>query len=417
MASPVADSYSGNTALNCGRFSILNTVALVGDSLTENQIGYNLSPFHVANGMTGGKFQLIGNIGVSGEEVALVLARIDNQYSNIHPGLGGLAPLGWIELRIGTNDARAGAFNSTIQGQYDALLAKLLTYATKVIVKPVPPLGGSYTANNAYVPAYNAYLQGKCAASGGALIWIDDCVNVKDGSGNQISAFFSDGIHFTTKGVWQLATDTATALAAAIAQVNYASPISTDAADKYPAQPQWVPNLVNAGTSGSSGGGITGVVANNWSLWGGGGSTGIASVVAADAGDANQTPWQRFTPTSMVGGSSCTLATSLSGRAISASVPTTFEQVLQIRLNALDTNIINDIKSYIQGLSGNSLTYDLDVKMGGGVYSQVLTMRSNMPRRTLLSDTGATLYIDIHAIASSSSALGSVDFRCITVRG
>ena len=142
-ATPVVyDLVASGGTIYGGRVAVpsLATVALVGDSLTDKT--YGLSPFPVANGVSGGRLQVIENVGVQSQTVAQVLARIDNQhdaspYSTA--GLAGLPPLGFVDLRIGTNDARTGAFGSKA-ATYDALFVKLLGYAEKVIVRPVPPL-------------------------------------------------------------------------------------------------------------------------------------------------------------------------------------------------------------------------------------------------------------------------------------
>lgn len=422
MAYPVATSFSAASGqpIWMGIFAPVAPpiqTGLLGDSLTDQNLG-NISPFHNANGMIGGLLQLIVNIGVYGNTVQQMLARIDNAYTDPNPGFGGLPPLGFVEFRGGTNNARGGVIGS-LTATYDSLFAKLLTYAQYVIVKPVPPIGGSESAANANVPGYNAYLQAKCAASGGKLIWVDDCVNVKDGSGNQLPAFFNaDGIHFSNQGVWQLALDSVAGYTALLAPFSYSSPISTDPADKYPAQPQWVPNHVNAGTSGSPGN-MSGTLPNNWGLWAnGGGITGAGSILASV--DTNPVPWIHIGPTQVTttgSGESIQLAITLTGRTITGVDPGPLEIVSQIRLNALDSTKINVIRQWMQGSDGSKITPDLEMKMGGGALTKTLTMRQKLPRKTAFAAAGATLYIELGIVANGSSALGFADFRCDTIRG
>lgn len=395
------------------------TTALVGDSLTDKT--YGLSPFPVANGLSGGRLQVIKNIGVQSQTVANVLARIDNQhdaspYSTA--GLAGLPPLGIIDLRIGTNDARTGAFGSKA-ATYDALFVKLLGYAEKVIVRAVPPLGGPAAAANANVPAYNDYLSAKCAASGGSLIWLDDCVNMRDGSGAQLAQYFDeDGIHFIDFGIWQAGLDSQTVFEAILAAGNYPDPRSTDSADKYPAQPQWVTNHVNAGTSGSASGGFTGTVPTGWSVGPNGSGMGVVcSIVPSD--DDDPTPWLRRTINLTGASGNIRTTTTLAGRSVTTVDPSEYEMVMQLRFNNLDTTYFSRVESWVQGTPGGALTDDILCRFGGaGVINKTLTMRQKYARlNATAATTNSILYLDLTVRASGSGSLGSFDTRCVTIRG
>jgi hypothetical protein len=413
---------SGGTIYG-GRVAVpsLATVALVGDSLTDKT--YGLSPFPVANGVSGGRLQVIENIGVQSQTVSQVLARIDNQhdaspYSTA--GLAGLPPLGFVDLRIGTNDARTGAFGSKA-ATYDALFVKLLGYAEKVIVRPVPPLGGPVVAANANVPAYNAYLSAKCAASGGALIWLDDCVSMKDGAGAQLAQFFDeDGIHFNDFGTWQAGLDSQAVYESIIAAGNYPDPRSTDSADKYPAQPQWVTNHVNAGTSGTATGGFTGTVPTGWGVSpNGSGMTVVCSIVAADVGDANQTPWLRRTITATGASGNVRTTTTLAGRSVTTIDPSEYETVMELRFNNLNPAYFSGVRSWVQGTPGGALTDTLMCRIGGtDLINETLVMRQKYERlNATAATTNSILYLDLTVKATGSGALGSFDTRCVTIRG
>ncbi len=424
MASPVNDTYTvgSGKSIFAGRFEpIPNTIVLVGDSLTDMNLG-NISPYTVTNGINGGLLKEIGNIGVYGNTVGQMLARIDNSYTNVNPGLAGFGTIGWIEFRGGTNNARSSAITPTIISTYDALFAKLLSYAGRVFVKPVPPIGGPEAASNANVPSYNTYLQAKCAASGGKLIWVDDCVNMKDMSGNQISTYFvSDGVHFSNAGVYRMAVDGAATILSTISPYNYISPISTDPLDKYPATNQWIPNHTNIGTGGSFGN-LSGTVPNNWGLWGnGGGMIASASIVNADVSDPNQTKWIRVTPSQVnasTGAESFQLTTVLSGRTITTTDPSKLDFIVQIRLNNLNTTNFSKLTCWVQGGSGNFLVRPLEAKFGGsGIISNTLVLRHCLDRHTATNETTETLYLNMQVGSTGNSNLGSFDVRCVTVRG
>jgi hypothetical protein len=395
---------------------------LVGDSLTDPN-GYNLSPFHDANGMSGGLLQPIINAGYQGNTIGDLLARIDNPYTNpsITRGLAGAPALGWGEIRIGTNNARASAFGG-LASAYDTLFPKLLGYANFWFVKPVLPIGGPEVAANANVAEFNTYLAAKCAASGGRLIWIDDGVNVRDGSGNQLAAFFLiDGVHLSPRGVWQCALDSAAAMAAALAPYSYASPVSADPADKYPAQPQWNTNHTNIGTAGGMGSNFTGTVPDNWYVGpNGGGIAGVCSIVAAVGGDANTAPWLRVQPTQVTrtgAGETVRLGVSLAERTITTSDPTALELVYQIRLTNFDSDKMNVLTSWVQANTGDLLCPVTEVKMGGGLLTKTLTMRAKMPRQTAVAATSATLFMDLVIAANGTGLTGTFDVRCFTIRG
>lgn len=424
--SAVAVTYTGTGGvIYGGKFvpTVPIQTALVGDSLTD-PVGYNLSPFHNANGMTGGLLQPIINAGYQGHTVQDLMARIDNPCTNasVTRGLAGAPALGWGEIRIGTNNARAGAFGA-LAATYDALFVKLLGYAHFWFVKPVPPIGGPEVAENANVAAFNTYLAAKCAASGGRLIWIDDCVNLRDGSGNQLAAFFlSDGVHFSPRGVWQAALDSASAMAAALAPYSYASPVSTDPADKYPAQPQWDTNHVNASTAGGMDSNFTGTVPDAWYVAANGsGIGGTTTPVAAVGGDTNAVPWLRVLPTHVArtgGGETVRIASTMASRTITTSDPSVLELVYQIRLTNFDSDKMNIIRSWVQASTGDFLCPVTEVKMGGGLITQILTMRTKMPREAPFNAaTGSTLIMDLVISSNGTGLTGTFDVRCFTIRG
>lgn len=418
MATPVADSYScatGDVIAGGRNYLPLSTTAIFGDSLTAES--YGIASFYWLNGLTGGGLKLVANAGVGGDTLSNMLTRVDNAYTAGSPGLSGTTPLGYVVFRGGTNNARSNATIASIAATYTSLLNAIATYADRVIILAVPPLGESGGANNGRTIEYNEWLEDFAAANSSKFRFVDDCIDVRDGADAILSSFFNvDGVHFNSAGVMQAGLSGAAAFDAAIG--NYSSPLA-QAAEAYPAQPQWFVNPANAGTSGTASGGFSGTVASGMTIAGyGGGITGVCSIVSADVGDTNQTPWQRVTPSAVAGtGSEAIRITStLAGRSISSSDPAVLEQAFELRLNEFDTSYFDRFVSWVQGSAG-VLTGDLLLKVGNGSKTLQAIARHALDRKTLSSHTGATLYLDLKITSAHTGAIGSFDVRNVTVRG
>lgn len=402
--------------------------ALMGDSLTTHLLGYNWSPFWWANGIAaGGALKIVANAGISGNTVGDMLTRVDNAYTNATPGLAGLGTLGRIIFRGGTNDARASQSWSSISSTVSSLLTKLKGYCTgKVIILSVPPVGPSeanYAVINALTLDYNVGLAALAAADPSRLVFINDSASLRDGGGAQLSGYFNgDGIHNDGRATWKEGVDAAALLTSELS--GYASPLSTDAADIYPAQPQWNDNHVMAGTGGSPGSGFTGQVADGYSVGGyGSGFAGTVAKVAADVSDPNQTPWQRVSPT-QVGytgsGEALLITKSLTGRSVTSVDPAVLDIMVEVRFNAFDTTYFKWARLMIMGgTSSQPIMPDLDLKMGGEVITHdSVVARIAMPRLSGGgSESGLSIRWEFATRSAFTGSMGSFDFRCLTVRG
>lgn len=424
MATAVADSYTAASgeAIYAGLVAPPPSVRalLVGDSLTSLSYGPR-HPYTWTLGLNGGVLKPVANIAIAGNTVADVLARIDNDYTNATPGAAGLGTLGWFLLRVGTNDTRGGtSINSTIQTAYDDLITALLGYCSRGIVFAVPPI--SSPESGAGVGSFNAWLSSYCAGNS-RLFFCDDCTTVNNGSGAWASGYVpGDGIHTTDAGSYRMGVDGAAALESHLASFAYASPLSTDAADVYPAQPQWIANHVMAGTGGSNSLSGGGSVANSWSVGPGGGSIdGTCAKVAADGGDTNQTPWQRISPTQIAdngtdGGIGASIA--LTGRTITDSDPDSLDVILEVRMNALATQRFRYLRVFAYGNSNEELSPPMFLRLGAGPTTETAVMRCAIRRSaTRVAHASAQLNILLCSSESFTGSMGSVDFRCATVRG
>lgn len=373
-----------------------------------------MSSFWWINGLLGGPLKIVKNAGIGSEFIAGTLARIGNSYTSGTPGLAGLTPLGWVFLRIGTNDVSTSTPLASVQSTYDSLLAAILTYADRCVVMAVPPYSTSTLPRE-----YNTYLAAKCSTNPSRLLFVDDCADLRSGPDTAIGARFLDGVHPNPGSTYLMGVAGAanSALSALLAQYT-GTPLTADPADVYPVQPQWVPNPVMAGTGGTVGTGFSGQMANGWAIArSGGGVNGTVSKVAAAGGDPNQTPWQRVAMTNGAGGSGIDITTTLAGRTITTTDPATCEVALEIRLNALDTVGLADFYAEVKHSDAGLLcprSYLLC--FDAGVVSKTATLRSAFPRDNASSHSDATFRL--HCLAEQNPASpGSFDFRSVSVRG
>lgn len=430
MATPRNNAYTGTAGatLYAGQAGPppAEATALIGDSLTTHLLDYNWSPFFWINGIAAkGGQKLIANAGVSGDTIAQMLARVDNEYTNANPGLAGLGSLGVVYFRGGTNDARNSSPISGLQSTYTSLLTKIAARASKVVILSVPPIGpgeSGYASKNSLTQDYNAWLSSYAAANASKFTFVNDSANLRDGGGAQLSGYFNpDGIHNAGRATYREGIDAAASLATLLA--GYASPLSTDAADVYPAQPQWVSNHTMSGTGGTAGSGWTGSVATGFSVESnGGGIGGTVAKVAADPGDPNQTPWQRVTPTQVTrtgAGESVRIGTVLAGRSLpSSSDPQSFDVMVELRFNGFNAAYFNSFHLWVQGNTGAILTPDIELKMGGEVMTHSsVVLRHSLPRLPSAAQASAVLLWDMLISQNFTGSMGSVDFRCLTVRG
>jgi len=418
MASPVADIVGcpSGGVIAAGRHIVSLNTALMGDSLTDDS--YGLSNFYTLNALCGGQMVLLANSGISGNTVENMNARVDNDYLNAAPGMAGLGIVGRIFVRAGTNNARGDIPISSLAGAYTTLLNKLAGYAQRVIILAVPPLANAN--NNATAATYNAWLADFAASNPSKFKFIDDCIDCRNADGSQkADAFNADGVHFKGVGVARSAITAAAALYAELG--SYPSPLSKDSADVYPAKPQWFANPTIAGTSGTKDGGFTGSVANN--LWignYGSGMIGVCSIVAADAGDPNQTPWQRIALTSGQVGSRLEIASTLVGRAITSADPERLDAIAEIRVTNLDRDSLSSFSVLAQANTGEYLVPAAALYLdntGTETKNYVLRARRKRSGATTPSSIGWHLYATVRAAFGPLASVGTIDVRCITVRG
>lgn len=404
MASPVGDSYQvpPGGVIAAGRNHIRKETAIIGDSLTAPAPNRNTSPLYIANGLNGGPLVLVANSGVPGDRVADVLARIDNSFYAASPGLAGLPPMGRVFIRLGTNDARNNVSASSLNASLTTLMSKLDGYAQKVYLLAVPPLGGANASYNPLATGFNDWYAAYASANPSKFRFIDDCVNIRDWSGNYLSQYYeSDGIHYNDAGTYQIGLTLAEQMAAELS--SYGNPLLAASPD-----PQWHPNQSNSG-SGST---VTGLTITNYA------AAANYAIVSADGGDPVTVPWQRITPTS--GGAGSWLKATFTGanRAMSSSDPMTLDSMIQIRLTAVDSNKIGSLMSRVIADTGDNLSLDAPLRIGlESSVSQTFVIRHKLRRVGSNTPGAMNIQLYIPMIASIGVGAGSIDFRCWNTRG
>jgi hypothetical protein len=347
------------------------------------------------------------------------LARINNAYTHpTAPGMDGLGELGWAILKIGTNDTRWGAsITPANQTSYTNLITAMLARAANVIVMAVPPCGPNANgASGAGVNSFNIWLAAHCAGRAN-VHFINDTATVGTGTGEWAAAYMpTDGIHYGAKAKHRMSIDGAAAFAAIVNPFGYPSPISLDATDVYPAQPQWVTNHRMTG-----GGGAT--MPTGWSVTHHAYSAVYTKeVVAADVGDVNQAPWIRVTPTACSASTAdfIKVACTLSGRAVTTVDPVMLEMMAEIRFNNFSGTKWTEFRAGVYGNNNEYVAQRIRLTLGdqdniNGVY----VLRSAEPRLMAGAKAHASVSLnwELHPQGNFTDATGSFDIRCTTVRG
>ena len=406
--------------------------ALVGDSLTDNSI-YELTTATWMGGIAGGVFRPVANLGVSGETTSQILSRIDNSYTAGSPGLAGLAAalgqskLGRVFLRCGTNDARGLSNWSSISTAYASLVAKCLIYADEVVIGSVPPIcspEASFASKDAAAQTINAGLLAAYGSNPAGIIYIDDGAALRVGgvpSGAGVSSYFQDGIHMTYAGCRRMGIVGGDQLVTALAAKgwSYASPLVTSNTDTYavtPASNQWANNPAMAGTNAVTGS-WPGNLVNGMSIGATGAGAGTVSIVTDGIGT-----WQRVTPTQgqTTGWTQLSMATT--GRSITSGDPSRVEAIVQVRFNALDLTNVKRLTFFARGNTSNNQyllpQFWLNLGPESTTLTKTVTMRSNLPRQSGVTESGITLALALeYQNTFSGASMGSFDVRCVSLRG
>jgi len=398
-----------------------NLTAVIGDSLTEH--AFRSTPFYWQNGLLGAPLDIIANSGYSGQSIIGLQGQIAENYkTGSPPGLAGLPALGFVFVRIGTNNYRGSgslsSIDNTTQAQYLDIIAQLKTYAEHVVCTPIPPIVG-ITNEDQPRKVWNAFCRSAVLAdTSGRVSWLDDCVDLESGGGG-IAAFFNgDGYHMNGAGARQMGLTMQPKLEALLANQGFArAPLVQDPADVYPAQPQWIINPTGAGNVSFSGG-WSGNLPTDWSIsTNGSGIGGTTAIVAADAEDPNQVPWVRITPTTQSSFAQIRVQFNADGRTITSSDPSELEQLLEVRFNGMTR--FNQLEYWISNNSGVKFAQTAYLKWGEtiGTFEQVVMRQRYYRDSTTAGGAPPRGIVYIYSVVAGSGDVGYVDIRCPSVRG
>lgn len=402
MATPVADSYStsGGT-IAAGRFAGKSgRIVVAGDSLTDWTPAF---PWGL--GILGYSSPVVYNAGIASNTIQDLINRWSSDVLAKNPAI--------VMLRIGTNSLSLS--DSVFRSQYQTLLDSLEGNGIFGIVLAIPPRFDDTTHK---AVGHNAWLASQCAAKPGKFVFVADSVDLGDANYDVIPAYFQEGangVHMNGKGMYHQGIRQAAALQSVLTRV---SPLITDGTDTYaqnPASNQWVSNPLMAGSG----------TPTDWTLsTGGSGTSASGSIVAADAGDANQTPWYR--------------ASIASFGAVDHTV--TFNHYLTHPAVAADLNTVKRVDiafecrfNSINGALAKSL--NIDCRAGSSriapqfgmqfpedeMVSRTITVRTALGRgeegTTVDAYSANTLKLEIYLGARAAGTnVGSIDIRRVSAR-
>lgn len=420
MAIPATDYYScaSGGVISAGRTQLRSETAIGGDSIST--ILYGLSSTDWASSLSGGRAKIVAQSGRGGTGVSDWVGGVDNNYLGSPPGLSGLPQLGRIFFRLGTNDCWADRSYASLQTSYETLYGKLAGYADHVYLLSIPPMGGAtYAAFNYRTIEYNAAIAAYCALHPSNFTFVDDTYMMRNVDGTQKPEYFhTDHLHFGGGGMYYAGLEFSSILAADLASLP--RPVERVVSDTYPAGNQWHSNPLNVGTSGTFAGGSggSGQLANGWLVSTDfSGTTVSCSKVAADSGDSNTTPWQRFSLTSVHLNGSIQAETTPVGRTLTSSDPSELTAVVEYRLNALDLTKLQYIEFLMETNTGDLLVPRMRLDMGVATnVSHTGVLHHKVHRTGSTSPASAKIKFFILGAASGSN-IGSIDIRNFTVRG
>ncbi len=398
MAYPVADSYScaSGGVIAAGRYAgEYGDIVWAGDSLTEWVPGalWGLS-------LAGSPCRMVYNAGMASNTIQNLMDRWSSDVLAKNPGI--------VMLRIGTNSLALST--ATFRAQYQVLLDSLLSNGIYGIILSIPPKG----SGGATILGHNAWLAERCAAHPGALRYIADSDDLGDANYNYLAAYYSDDTHMNGKGMHAQGVAMAPDLLSVLSSRN---PLITDGSDNYTQNSlsnQYVKNPLMTGSG----------TPTNWThSVSGAGTTATPSIVSADAADANQTPWFRTTIASTGGASHyVALYTTLGHPALSANTTVKrLDMVAQVRLNGLSGAAISRI--YMECIDSSNRvapTFTLELP-SDETLTHTMIMRSSRDRSVngIAAHSANTIAFNFVALARAAhgSGVGSIDIRCVSVRG
>jgi lysophospholipase L1-like esterase len=171
-----------------------NSIAFVGDSITENGGQITANPNRSANGAfwpwalnsISQRLGLFGNFGVSGQQSGAILSRL--------PGILAQKP-GWVHVLAGTNDILGGNSTSSCLANLTSMYDLLEAAPVCVVIGTVPPTQSMTTAQKIMLGTINDFIRLQ-AYTRHEFILVDYEAALTDSlSGALPATYTADGIH------------------------------------------------------------------------------------------------------------------------------------------------------------------------------------------------------------------------------
>ncbi len=417
------DSYScasGGTIRGGIVSGLAGSIVVAGDSLTD--IAWTGGMGGYAWGLALARSPvLVGyNAGVAGNNIGNLWSRWGTDVT-AHDHVA-------VMTRIGTNDVDSASTTTitAFTAAYQPIIDWHVTNNVPGVIHAIPP--ESATPGNAIV-ARNDWLAAQCAAHPALLHFANDSIDLGDGSYTYQSAYYADGTHMNGWGKRKQGERMASVLQAIFgtADTRLLNPNDQYAIDT--GSNQYVTNPHMAGTAGTKGSGVTGTVPTGWTVACSGSNSAVASIVAADVADPVTVPWMRIAPSAAAGGEYIRASHTLTCPAFANTLASLkrADMVAEVRFNALDaskfTELDSGVNSYTNGGLYPSRVHQLHLGYAQTINDTVI-VRQGLQRDqggfTLQSipANGLRVQFDLTAAAGGySSSPGSIDIRCVSVRG
>lgn len=418
MATPVGDSYTCDSggAIAAGRYRFAGKrIVVAGDSLTDHFYGGGGFLWGLA--LARSPVLVSWNAGVAGDQISSLTGRWSSDVVAKTPSA--------VLTRIGTNNVEGGSTTDTtaFASAYQPIIDWHVSSGVPGIIHAIPPeVGTPGTA----ITARNDWLAAQCSAHPDLLRFANDSLALGDAGYNGNSTYMPDGTHMNGYGRRKQGEAMAATLLALFGSAESRLLDATDNTLANPTSNQHVKNPHMAGTSGTFGAGITGTLPTYWTASRSGSATASVSVIAADGGDPLQVPWLRITPQTGASGERIAVASVLEHPAYGTTLAslTRLDLTAEVRFNNLDASKFSLLSSGVS--DGAYVPSDWHLLHMGypETLNETVIVRHGLSRDNVFwSDVahGANsltvqFLLDVSSAGFSSSP-GSIDIRCVSVRG
>lgn len=414
MVNPVANIYSAASGATiwAGRGLVLpGTWMIGGDSITD--AGYGSNVFNHALWARKPPL-LLKNGAVFGRTLETLISMFPTEVLSLMPDN--------YAVRIGQNSISLSEASFTTK--YRQLLDLIVDNGIFGVIHALTPNGSATPALR------NAWIKEQCDADPEHLLYVADGLAIADGSYLPITPTYydpADLIHPKDFGARTMGRGPVyDAYNAFLPAISVSDLLNPDPLDVYPTDPvsrQYIRNSNFTGTSGTAGTGITGAAPTGWSVTREGSATALLSIEPALAGDPDQAPWMRITPTfAAAKNDTITIVQTMQNALIPAGPSTArFDATMEVRFVNFDTAAVQRLNIKVHNASSGAVftQSSLFLNQCGVINDDPIIARSCDTRDTALSVGANLLRLSTRIFFESafSGSIGHIDFRRPTVKG